>query len=85
MISLVIEYQPHRTLAQLRGKPVRRLARHGSVRFGRRSLRQTRGGSNPIDEVPSRTARACKSGLCFKPFYSGLASPIDMPAWPAER
>jgi hypothetical protein len=44
----VIEYQPHRTLAHLRGKLVRRFAHHGSILLGSWSLRQTRGGSDLI-------------------------------------
>lgn len=31
MIGLVIQYQPYRTLAHLRGKLVRRFARYGSL------------------------------------------------------
>jgi hypothetical protein len=45
MISFVIQHHPHGTLAHLRGKLVRRFARHGSILFGSWSLRQTRGGS----------------------------------------
>jgi hypothetical protein len=33
MISLVIQNQPHRTFAHLKGKLVRRFARHGSILF----------------------------------------------------
>src|SRR5690606_30499796 len=45
MISFVIQHHPHGTLAHLRGKLVRRFARHGSILFGSWSLWQTRGGS----------------------------------------
>src|SRR5690606_12431683 len=44
-IRSVLQHHPHGTLALLRGKLVRRFARHGSILFGSWSLRQTRGGS----------------------------------------
>ncbi|MGP2492647.1 type IV toxin-antitoxin system AbiEi family antitoxin domain-containing protein [Mesorhizobium sp. PUT5] len=78
MISLVIEYQPHRTLAHLRGKLVRRFAHHGSILLGSWSLRQTRGGSKGEVRTAELAAigiprcylsRMCEEGLIVRVAY----------------